>query len=276
MRFCLPFCLIFGSSPSVFVYGLRSSSSVFYGLRSSSSLHLSSKDNVVPSNSILKREYEDRLFQNGYNYIIGTDEAGRGPLAGPVVAAACCCPSHLQHKLIEKVNDSKLLSEKKRNEIYELIMNDNSILKAVTIIDNDKIDEINILKAALLAMELSIEKVTKQIQNSENDKICALVDGNKAVRGLPFKVIPVVRGDKLVYSIALASIIAKVERDRIMTQMHEIYPQYNFAQHKGYPTKDHFLLLHQYGPSPIHRKSTKPVQRILYNKNDDSNNDDDR
>ena len=194
-----------------------------------------------------------------------------GPLAGPVIAAAVSV--QLNHKIIETVRDSKLISKKRREEIYNIIMNDNTIFKEYTVIDNKKIDEINILNASLLAMEISIKNIINQINNqnssssasSSSSLLVALIDGNKCPKNLGIKTIPVIKGDKLVYSIALASIIAKVERDKIMDDYDKIYPNYNFKQHYGYPTKEHFLLLHKYGASPIHRISTKPVQRILYN-----------
>lgn len=222
--------------------------------------------NAISENELLKREFEIKLYDQGYPHILGSDEAGRGCLAGPVVAAAVCVPK--SHTVIETVRDSKLISKKKREEIYNIIMNDVTIFKDYTVIDNKKIDDINILNASLLAMEMSLQKVMNQINNQnsiESSSFVALIDGNRCPKNLKVKTIPIIKGDKLVYSIALASIIAKVKRDEIMDEYHKLYPNYNFINNYGYPTKQHFLLLHKYGPSPIHRISTKPVQRILFN-----------
>jgi len=195
--------------------------------------------------------HEKRLSKNGYNLIAGVDEAGRGPLAGPVVAGAVILKSL---KFNSDIDDSKKLSAKKRDKAYAEIL-----LKAVVgvgIVDEKVIDRINIYRATIRAMEMAIADL-----KIYPDYV--IVDGRvKIVTKCPVKCI--IRGDSLSLSIAAASIIAKVTRDRLMLKYHEIYPQYNFAQHKGYPTKSHKLALKEHGPSPIHRFSFQPVKMLAY------------
>ena len=214
----------------------------------------------LSSSDIMKRDIEIELHTSGYPFVIGVDEAGRGPLAGPVVAAALVClPSH---KNLLPAADSKVLSPKKRMEIYDSIKDDPTILFASTMISNLEIDRINILQATLLAMQTSVELVLNNNQSplyQNLEKCYCVVDGNKSPK-LDIKTRPIVKGDSLVYCIALASIIAKVERDMIMLQLDNTYPEYGFAKHKGYPTKDHILALHKYGPCAVHRFSFKPVK----------------
>ena len=192
--------------------------------------------------------YENQLRSEGYRSIAGIDEAGRGPLAGPVSAAAVVLPDDYTHSVL---NDSKQLSEKKRELLYEEITGDKRIRWASAMVDPGKIDEINILQATYLAMRLSFEQLKPR------PKI-ALIDG-KPVKHFPGKHKALVKGDSLSLSIAAASIIAKVERDRLMIAYDEEYPGYGFARHKGYGTVAHRDALMKLGPCPIHRRSFAPV-----------------
>ncbi len=175
-------------------------------------------------------------------YICGVDEAGRGPLCGPVAAAAVIMPEGL---IIDGVDDSKKLSEKKREELYDIIVK-NAISYSVVFEDEKTIDEINILNATMLAMEKAI--------NSLNPKAdFALIDGNRS-KGITVPNRTVVKGDSLSHSIACASILAKVTRDRLLIEYDEKYPLYGFKAHKGYGTKAHYEAIEKYGILPIHRK----------------------
>ena len=212
------------------------------------------------SAEILKRDQEKKLFAEGLRYVIGVDEAGRGPLAGPVVAASLCClPSHVN---LIRAADSKVLSEKQREALYAQIQADESLVFAFAAVDEQTIDQINILQATMLAMAQSVDALLAKAPEITGRlaECYALVDGNKAPKLGGIKSRPVVRGDALVYPIALASIVAKVERDRMMVALDKEYPQYGFARHKGYPSKEHILNLHKYGPCPVHRRSFKPVK----------------
>jgi ribonuclease HII len=217
--------------------------------------------NRPSASEILLREAEKSLIDNGYRYIIGVDEAGCGPIAGPVVAAALVCmPTHIT---LMGADDSKKLTEKRREELYKLIKEDPTIFSTHATVDNIEIDQINILQAAQSAMKVSIEKLLEMNSKDllkQSDLCYALIDGNKCPNKLLIKSKPVVRGDSLIYQIALASIVAKVERDHMMYEYDLKYPEYGFAQHKGYPTKKHILALHKYGPCPIHRFSFGPLK----------------
>lgn len=185
-------------------------------------------------------EFENELREK-YFKIAGCDEAGRGPLAGPVVVACCVMPLD---DIIEGVNDSKKLTEKKREKLYEEIIK-KAISYNITFIDEKSIDEINILEATRLGMKKCIESV---------DTDYVLVDAvTKLDITVPYK--SIIKGDALSYSIASASILAKVARDRYMQEIDEKYPIYNFKKHKGYGTKEHIENLKKYGPCPIHRRS---------------------
>ena len=185
--------------------------------------------------------YEREAFTDGVKLVCGVDEAGRGPLAGPVCAAAVVLPPELE---IPGLNDSKKLTDKKRRELYDVITAE-AVICGIAFADEKEIDEINILQATFLAMVHSTEKLTPQPE-------LALIDGNRARDfGLPVRTI--VKGDSLSASIAAASILDKVTRDRLMEQYDETYPQYGFAVHKGYGTKRHYEALREFGPSPIHR-----------------------
>lgn len=184
--------------------------------------------------------------------ICGADEAGRGPIAGPVVAAAVIL--HPDHP-IEGITDSKKISEKKRNALSEQIKQ-HALAWAIAQCDADEIDDINILQASLLAMKRAIESLSVQPEK-------ALIDGNRIPMGLTMPAVAIIGGDAHEQCIGAASILAKVERDRQMLEWHEKYPQYNFKQHKAYPTKQHLELIQQHGVCPVHRKSFGPVKKQL-------------
>lgn len=188
-------------------------------------------------------EIEDSCFENGIQLICGVDEAGRGPLAGPVCAAAVILPPHAE---IPGLNDSKKLSDKKRRELYPVIK-EQAIAYGIGFASHEEIDEINILQATYLAMERAIAQLSVKPE-------LALIDGNRAKDfGIPVKT--VIKGDSLSASIAAASILAKVTRDDLMLEAAKEYPQYAFEVHKGYGTKAHYEALTAHGPSPIHRMS---------------------
>jgi len=187
--------------------------------------------------------YEKLAYLEGYRYIAGVDEAGRGPLAGPVVAAAVIFPREFKNK---EINDSKKLSASKRETLYDIIKNE-AIAVGVGVVESDLIDQINILRASLQAMYEAVQEL-----NAAPDYL--LVDGlHRAPIPTPQK--PIVKGDSLSISIAAASIIAKVSRDRIMEIYHRQFPQYNFIRNKGYGTKEHRIALKEFGMCKIHRRS---------------------
>lgn len=190
------------------------------------------------------KSIENSLYNEDIKYICGIDEAGRGPLAGPVVVASVIMP---KDSMIEGVNDSKKVSEKKREKLYEEIIN-NAISWGVGIIDEKRIDEINILNATKEGLTTSLLKLSQK-----PDLI--LVDALKDINTLGIKYQSVIKGDAKCYSIAAASIIAKVTRDRIMRKWDEVYPQYGFAGHKGYGTAAHMAAIREKGPCELHRKS---------------------
>ncbi|MBR3614727.1 MAG: ribonuclease HII [Clostridia bacterium] len=192
----------------------------------------------------LLKEEEIKLYENNINYICGIDEAGRGPLAGPVVVGAVILP---KDSFIEGVNDSKKISEKKREKIYEQII-ESAISYSVGIVDQKTIDEINILNATKLGVKIALEGLKQR-----PDVIMVDALNNMDTLGIPY--ISVVKGDAKNYSIAAASIIAKVTRDRIMKEWDEIYPIYGFAKHKGYGTAEHIRIIKENGPCILHRKS---------------------
>lgn len=190
------------------------------------------------------KSIENSLYNEDVKYICGIDEAGRGPLAGPVVVASVIMP---KDSMIEGVNDSKKVSEKKRERLYEEIIN-NAISWGVGIIDEKRIDEINILNATKEGLTTSLLKLSQK-----PDLI--LVDALKDINTLGIKYQSIIKGDAKCYSIAAASIIAKVTRDRIMRKWDEVYPQYGFAGHKGYGTAAHMAAIRKNGPCELHRKS---------------------
>jgi len=191
------------------------------------------------------------LDLSAYKYIAGVDEAGRGPLVGAVVAAAVILDPQ---NPIEGLNDSKKLTEKKRNTLAVEIRQ-KALAWSVVSVDEKEIDRINILQASLLAMKRAVESLDQAAD-------FVLVDGNKCP-DLNVEVEAIVKGDSKVAAIAAASILAKVDRDQQMVDLHEQYPQYGFDKHKGYPTKVHMELLIKHGPCPLHRKSFGPVKKLL-------------
>ena len=199
----------------------------------------------------LKKE-EKALYEKGIVSICGIDEAGRGPLAGPVVVACSLMP---KDSMIEGVNDSKKIAEKKRERIYEDIIKE-AIAYGVGIINQEEIDRINILNATKKGLTIAIKELEEKLekQNLKRPEVI-LVDALTGIDtlGIPYK--SIIHGDAISYSIACASIIAKVTRDRIMKQMDEIYPQYGFAKHKGYGTAAHMQAIRENGLCPIHRRS---------------------
>jgi len=221
--------------------------------------------------------YEKKVFKKGYKKIAGIDEAGRGCLAGPVCAVAvvfnCHCEPRrsrgvaipcnktgllrsLRSLAMTKIKDSKQLSEKKREEIFELVKNNPDIEWKVSFVWPKVIDRINIWQATLLAWKRSLKKL-------KNKPDFLFLDGNQMIKGLKIKQQAVVKGDEKIFVLSLASIMAKVSRDRLMKKLHQKYPQYGLARHKGYGTKLHFAKLNQHGSCIIHRKSFSPVKEIF-------------
>ncbi len=194
---------------------------------------------------------EQLLRKKGYQNIGGVDEAGRGPLAGPIVACVCILKENL---LIENINDSKQLDPILRNKVYQEIINHPDISYAVGIVDEKVIDEINILQASLLAMKKAIESLST--------KVDYLIFDGKFIPKVNIPAMGIVKGDALSISIAAASIIAKEKRDSIMDNYHKKWPKYLFNKHKGYATKKHKEALSLYGPCEIHRKSFDPIKQM--------------
>lgn len=191
---------------------------------------------------MLEYNIERSLIDKGYTYVCGVDEAGRGPLCGPVVAAACILPVGLY---IEGLNDSKKLTAKKREALFDKII-ENALAYCIAEASVEEIDELNILEADMLAMRRAIEGLSIKADY-------ALIDGNVS-HGFPVPTMTVIHGDATSPSIAAASILAKVTRDRMCEEMDKQYPMYGIAKHKGYGTKQHMEALREHGPSPIHRK----------------------
>ena len=192
---------------------------------------------------LLTMNKEAEIRSQGYTAVCGVDEAGRGPLAGPVVAAAVILPQGIE---LPGVNDSKKLTEKKREMLYDFVK-ENALAWGIGQADEKEIDEINILQATFLAMRRAIEAM--QIPAD-----FALIDGNR-ISGLDIPAETVIGGDGSVLSIAAASILAKVTRDRYMREMAQVYPQYGFEKHKGYGTKAHYAAIEAYGICPLHRRT---------------------
>lgn len=197
-------------------------------------------------------ELEEMAYEEGYQVIAGVDEAGRGPLAGPVVAAACVFSRGL---VIEGIDDSKKLTPKQREELYQVLVNHPEIDFALGIVEHSQIDAINILRATLEAMAIAVKNLAL-----EPDFL--LVDGNqRPPTEIALKT--VIKGDSLSQSIAAASILAKHSRDQMMLQFHQEWPQYGFDKHKGYATRTHLQAIQEHGPCPIHRKSFEPIKSLL-------------
>ncbi|MFK7850390.1 MAG: ribonuclease HII [Akkermansiaceae bacterium] len=195
--------------------------------------------------------FEDNLLARGYSRLAGVDEAGRGPLAGPVSAAAVILPRPFSCPLLD---DSKKLTKKRREEVYEALVADPSIVWAVEMLDAEVIDEINILRATHRAMGLALMALSKSPD-------IALIDG-LPVKGLQMPHEALVKGDGLSLSIAAASVIAKVTRDRFMQKIDEEFPQYGFSRNQGYGTREHLEALRKYGPCRYHRRSFQPVSQL--------------
>ena len=197
-------------------------------------------------------ELEEMAYEEGYQVIAGVDEAGRGPLAGPVVAAACVFSRGL---VIEGIDDSKKLTPKEREELYQVLVSHPEIDFAIGIVEHSQIDAINILQASLEAMAIAVKNLAL-----EPDFL--LVDGNqRPPTEIALKT--VIKGDSLSQSIAAASILAKHSRDQMMLQFHQEWPQYGFDKHKGYATRTHLQAIQEHGPCPIHRKSFEPIKSLL-------------
>ena len=194
-------------------------------------------------------KYEQELYNQGYKLIAGTDEVGRGPLVGPVVAAAVILPVGY---FLEGLKDSKKLSEKKRNKFYEIIKRD-AISYGIGIVDAKTIDEINIYEASRLAMEKALENLSVKPDFILSDAMPLPYENSK----------PIIHGDALSETIAAASVIAKVMRDAMIYEHHQEYPEYDFKSHKGYPTKKHLENLKKYGILDNYRFSYKPVKEII-------------
>lgn len=188
--------------------------------------------------------YEHAAFEEGCRLVCGVDEAGRGPLAGPVCAAAVILPPDLE---IEGLNDSKKLTDKRRRALYDVIT-DQAIAYGIAFASEQEIDEINILQATFLAMRRAVEQLAIKPD-------LALVDGNREPDFGAIPVKTIIKGDSLSASIAAASILAKVTRDRYMEEQDKIYPQYGFALHKGYGTQAHYAALREFGACPLHRRT---------------------
>lgn len=201
------------------------------------------KEKEVERLNLLKQE-EKKLYENNIHFICGMDEAGRGPLAGPVVVGAVILP---EDSFIEGVNDSKKVSEKKREKLYEQITEE-AIAYSVGVVDQKTIDEINILNATKLGVKIALEGLKEKPEIIMVDAL-----NNIDTLGIPY--ISIIKGDAKCYSISAASIIAKVTRDRIMRQWDEVYPIYGFAKHKGYGTAEHIKAIKENGPCILHRKT---------------------
>jgi ribonuclease HII len=195
--------------------------------------------------------HERLAYKAGATVIAGVDEAGRGPLAGPVVAAACILPREFRHKTL---NDSKQLTAQEREEIYAELVAHEHVRYATGISDVEVIDIYNILRATHRAMVLALDALPVRPD-------FVLVDG-LPVKAIRIRQKAIVKGDAKSFSIAAASVIAKVTRDRLMLQLHDQFPQYNFAQHKGYGTPEHLAALRQFGPCPSHRRTFEPVRLV--------------
>jgi ribonuclease HII len=207
---------------------------------------------LFPSLPKQPMDYFERMFYGrGYQRIAGVDEAGRGPLAGPVVAAAVILP---QKGIEERLYDSKKISPKKREELCELILSKAAGV-GIGIIGQEEIDFLNILQATLKAMALAIE-------NLPHPPDFVLIDGNQVIQ-IPLPQKPIRKGDQLSTSIAAASIVAKVTRDRMMMEWHQKYPHYDFARHKGYGTKEHRKAIEKFGICELHRKTFRGVKEYL-------------
>ncbi len=196
-------------------------------------------------------DYEEKLYEEGYSFICGCDEAGRGPLVGPVVAGAVILPKNYQ---LEGLTDSKKLSEKKRELFFEIIKKD-AIAYGIGVVDAKVIDEINIYAASKKAMQLAIDQMSVPPDYVLTDAM--------PMKDYKYPVLPIIKGDQKSLTIAAASVLAKVTRDHYMYELDKTYPQYEFRKHKGYPTKRHLELLRLYGPIEDYRFTYRPVHDLI-------------
>lgn len=194
-------------------------------------------------------KYEKDAYKLGFNLVCGVDEAGRGPIAGPVVAAAIILPKNYK---LEGLTDSKKLSEKKRKYYYDVLIKD-AISYSISIVDVDTIDKINILEATKLAMNNAIKELKIKPEYILIDAVELNINNSRSI----------IKGDLVSISISAASILAKVTRDEIMYELDRLYPKYEFKNHKGYPTKRHLELINKYGVNNVYRKSYKPVMEVI-------------
>ena len=194
------------------------------------------------------KKYEENLYNEGYKFICGIDEAGRGPLAGPVVVGAAVMP---RDSKLEWVNDSKKVTEKRREILYDRITEE-ALAWGVGIISEKEIDELNILNATKKGLHLTLGEVIEKLKQKPD---IVIVDALREIDTFEIPYQSIIKGDATCYSISCASILAKVTRDRIMREWNEVYPMYDFEKNKGYGTADHIKALKQYGPCPIHRRT---------------------
>lgn len=194
------------------------------------------------------KKYEENLYNEGLKYICGIDEAGRGPLAGPVVVGAVVMP---RDSMLEFMNDSKKVTERRRELLYEEIIN-TSLAYGIGIISQEEIDKINILNATKKGLHEALGQVIEKLKQKPD---IIIVDALREINTFGITYESIIKGDATCYSISAASILAKVTRDRIMAEWDKIYPQYGFAAHKGYGTAKHIQAIKEYGPCPLHRKS---------------------
>jgi ribonuclease HII len=197
-------------------------------------------------------DHENELRAQGHAIVAGLDEVGRGPLAGPVCAAAAVLPNDFHHRVL---NDSKKLSECQREKIYDELVANTDVIWHCVLIDVEEIERINILQASREAMRQALRGLRVKAH-------AALIDG-LPVPDFPVPQRAIVKGDSISYSIAAASVIAKVTRDRLMTDLAAQYPHYGFEKHKGYGTPVHLAALRKHGPCPIHRRSFAPVAQLI-------------
>lgn len=207
------------------------------------------------------KKFDEKFLIDGYRCIIGVDEAGRGPLAGPVVAAAV---SLKQNDFSVRIQDSKKMTERQRDKAFVEIFEKAHV--GVGVMNETVIDEFNILQSTFLAMNAAVRQLVFRLKQSgfdarqEAGKVCLLIDGNRFETDLPYDFQPVIGGDNHSLSIASASVVAKVTRDRILAKYHQIFPHYGFDRHKGYPTKAHREALEKHGAAFIHRKTFRTVR----------------
>lgn len=194
------------------------------------------------------KKYEENLYNEGYKFICGIDEAGRGPLAGPVVVGAAVMP---RDSKLEWVNDSKKVTEKRREILYDRITEE-ALAWGVGIISEKEIDELNILNATKKGLHLALGEVIEKLKQKPD---IVIVDALREIDTFKIPYQSIIKGDATCYSISCASILAKVTRDRIMREWNEVYPMYDFEKNKGYGTAEHIKALKQYGPCPIHRRT---------------------